>query len=369
MKKVLLLLMIGLSAAACADKYSVSGTWPQGRGKSVTLKIINTPDTTVVASAAVNPDGTFNLTGKLDHPQRMSFFAEDYKSTDLFVSDTPIVINLDTHMGSRDSVTTAQLVECAKEQAVMEDGVKAVLSYSLMQLALPSAFNKMFEKATSQVEIDSLMTAFNEGMKMTTQMAYDYLDSTSNNAGSLYAFQAFLMYLPADSMSVRYDNLSPEVKKSVLGQETAALLKKALSATVNGTPDNFVLMSDKGEPTSLYSMRGNYLILDFWASWCHPCREEMPYLKSVYNQYHDKGLEIMSVSIDDSEDAWKQAIAELELPWVHVSSLKGSHCPVAKDFGVTGVPRLFILDPDGKIIADGLRGDDLVKFITEIYSK
>lgn len=361
--------MIGLSAAACADRYSVSGTWPQGPGKVVSLKVIDTPDTTIIASAPVNPDGTFKLSGVLDHPQKMSFYAENYKSTDLFVSETPIVLNLDTHMGSRDSVTTAEIIECAKEQSVMEDGTKAVLSYSLMQLALPSAFNKMFEKATSQVEIDSLMNAFNEGMRLTSKMAYDFLDSTSNNAGSLYAFQAFLMYLPADSMSVRFDNLAPDVKNSVLGQETAALLKKALSASVNGTPDNFVLMSDKGEATSLYSFRGNYLIIDFWASWCHPCREEMPVLKSVYEQYHEKGLEIMSVSIDDSEEKWKQAISDLELPWVHVSSLKGSHCPVARDFGVTGVPRLFVLDPDGKIIADGLRGDDLVKFVTEIYSK
>lgn len=367
MKKILFLSLAVLAAASCADKFSVSGNWPQGADKEVSLKVIKDGDTTVIATATPDQDGHFLLEGKLEYARKMSLFAEDYKSVDLFVSTTPIVVDLDTHMGSRDYVTTSKIIECGPEQKVMEAGLSALLGYSLMQLAIPSAFSKMFESAKSQDEIDSLMIAYEESQKNVERMAYTYLDTTYNNAGCLYAFQSFLMYLPADSMSIRFDRLSPEIRKSRLGKETEALVKKALSVSVNGTPDNFVLMSNKGEAVSLNSFRGNYLMIDFWASWCHPCREEMPVLKSIYEQYHPKGLEILSVSIDDDETAWKNAIEELELPWVHVSSLKGSHCPVATDFGVTGVPRIFILDPDGKIVADGLRGDDLVKFVSELY--
>lgn len=117
----------------------------------------------------------------------------------------------------------------------------------------------------------------------------------------------------------------------------------------------------------LSSLRGKYVLLDFWASWCGPCLGEMPNVKHLYAKYHKKGLEIYGVSLDDKADKWKAAIAKHELKWNHVSSLKGWNCPVAKEYNVTGIPRMYIIDPSGRIIAQDLRGEDLANKMAELF--
>lgn len=110
------------------------------------------------------------------------------------------------------------------------------------------------------------------------------------------------------------------------------------------------------------------MLVDFWASWCGPCRKEIPNLKMIYEKYKDRGFEIYSVSLDDKREAWITAIAELDLPWVHVSPLKGWDCPVAKRYHVTGIPKMFLLDPEGKIVAVDLRGEDLEKKVDSFFT-
>ena len=137
---------------------------------------------------------------------------------------------------------------------------------------------------------------------------------------------------------------------------------------MGGIAPDIQLADTTGKTISLYSLRGNYVLLDFWASWCGPCREEIPNLKEIYAAYHDKGLEIYSVSLDSKREAWTKALNELEMPWVHVSSLKGWDCPTAKRYGVTSIPKMYLLDPQGKIIGIDLRGETLkekIAFLNE----
>ena len=118
---------------------------------------------------------------------------------------------------------------------------------------------------------------------------------------------------------------------------------------------------------SLYSLRGHIVLLDFWASWCGPCLREVPNVKKIYDKYHSKGLEILGVSLDDKQKAWVNAIQNKELNWKHVSSLKGWDCPVAKLYNVTGIPRMYIIDENGTIIAQDLRGEALTKKMDELF--
>ena len=133
-------------------------------------------------------------------------------------------------------------------------------------------------------------------------------------------------------------------------------------------PDFEVKTVDDGT-IKLSSFRGKYLILDFWASWCAPCREETVYIKDIYNKFHDAGLDVFSVSLDDKKAAWLKAIEEDGMTWNHGCQLLkgGKNTPVAQLYGIDGIPAIWVIDPEGKILAQGLKREELVAFCTGLF--
>ena len=129
-------------------------------------------------------------------------------------------------------------------------------------------------------------------------------------------------------------------------------------------PD-FTLPDTKGNPVTMSSVKGKIKIIDFWASWCGPCRLNNPHLKKLYEEFHPKGLEIIGVSLDTDKDAWEAAIEKDGLTWVNVSSLNGWQCETISLYSISGVPSLFILDEYNNIMATGLRGEQLKAFLEE----
>lgn len=121
-----------------------------------------------------------------------------------------------------------------------------------------------------------------------------------------------------------------------------------------------------GRNITLSSLRGQYVLVDFWASWCGFCRAETPNIKKAYEKFKDKGLSIVSVSYDDSKDKWMQAIHEDKMPWQQISELKDMlHAPSAKEYGLSGIPMIILLDPTGKIVAKNLRGEELQRKVAQ----
>jgi thiol-disulfide isomerase/thioredoxin len=129
------------------------------------------------------------------------------------------------------------------------------------------------------------------------------------------------------------------------------------------------MKTPEGKSLSLYDVKAKVKIVDFWASWCGPCRAENPNVKRIYEQYHSKGLEIVSVSLDVKQDAWVGAIKKDQLPWIHISDLKGWNSLATDVYEIHAIPRLFVLDAENKIIAEGLRGEKLEECVREALNK
>ena len=139
---------------------------------------------------------------------------------------------------------------------------------------------------------------------------------------------------------------------------------------VGSTYKDFTIPTLEGKEVKLsdFVKKGNYVLLDFWASWCGPCRAELPHVIKAYNKYKNKGFEVFSVSLDDKKTAWEKASQEEKLQWTNTGNLKGRKCDVVKDYGINGIPASFLIDPNGKIVAKDLRGFDLEYELGEIFN-
>lgn len=155
-----------------------------------------------------------------------------------------------------------------------------------------------------------------------------------------------------------YSALSERVLNSFTGKKMTAKYEKAKQTSV-GKAFDFTQEDAAGEPFQLSSLRGKYVLVDFWASWCAPCRAENPNLLNAYQQLKDKDFEIVGVSLDESKASWLKAVEKDGLPWIQVSDLKGWKNEVAIKYGITAVPQNILIDPVGTIIAKNLRGEEL----------
>nr|WP_262898808.1 TlpA disulfide reductase family protein [Dawidia soli] len=170
-----------------------------------------------------------------------------------------------------------------------------------------------------------------------------------------------------DEAQAIFDKLDAPLKKTAKAKEITDRIANLRATQVGNGYIDFVMNDVNGKPVKLSSYKGKYVLLEFWASWCGPCRAENPNLREQYKKYSAKGFNILGVSLDSKAEPWKKAIEKDELPWVHVSDLKGWQNQAAVQYGVRAVPANFLIGPDGKIIARDLRAETLNAKLEEIF--
>jgi len=251
--------------------------------------------------------------------------------------------------------------------------------------------NELIKREKDILELREQIKAANDDPKLAaelkikhkteTEESIDYLhDFIKENPNSQFSLLLLESYLNnsiqnIDKLKVSFNSLTDIINKSpsnkLIGQkiEISLQLKEAQSNTdIGKIAPNFTAPTANGELLSLNDIKGKATIIDFWASWCKPCRLENPNVVRVYEKYHEKGLEIISISLDriGQKDRWLKAVDDDNMNWHHVSNLQFWNDPVAKMYNVRAIPATFILDESGKIVAKKLRGPALEQKIAEM---
>lgn len=168
------------------------------------------------------------------------------------------------------------------------------------------------------------------------------------------------------TLPARYNALGTNAQQTVPGKWLKPYSDQIACIIVGGTAPDLQMKTPEGEPISIYGIKAKAKILDFWASWCGPCRAESPNIMNVYKKYKDKGLEVIGISLDEKAEMWKKAIQADSITWHQMSDLRGWNSVAADKYRLIGIPQIYVLDENNKIIAEGVRGKKIEEAVAKI---
>jgi peroxiredoxin len=370
MKKLALLLVMlpGISAWGFGQEFKLTGTLKS-------FKPINqiyfsyTDGQTRVADSTTVTNGTFQLKGHLAEPV-VAFMSIKYvrKAGENVIDDVLQFFLEPTNMSlvATSSLKSAKFTG-SKGQPDYEKISKLEKQYSPQLEKLLNKVSSAYKKG-NRIEAENAKKSLDSFKQVYADQVYaNFLDKNPNTPMGLYIVGLYKSFEPdADKVLAMFNKLPMDLqqlpsatvlKKSIETSQKTAIGKFAIDFTQNDT---------LGNPVTLSSFKGKYVLLDFWASWCHPCRAENPNVVKAFNKYKDKNFTVVSVSLDNNKDKWLKAIHDDGMPWTHVSDLKYWKNDVATKYGINSVPQNFLIDPQGRIIAKNLRGEALEEKLAEL---
>jgi thiol-disulfide isomerase/thioredoxin len=311
--------------------------------------------------------GQFDFTGSVKEPELCRLLFKKLNRDNIYSLFFFIQAGALELTGAKDSLSSAvpsgapiQEEYFAYQQK--EKSIIAQINWDIWE----SAYNAA-EKAKDKSRTDSLLAVREENYKQREQFVKEYIATHPSSYVALEEARENYSYNPDGAqLQVIYNGFTPELQSSHLGKVLKKTLDIALLTGIGRPAPDFTQPDIKGKPVSLSSFKGQFVLVDFWASWCGPCRAENPNVLKSYRTYHSKGFTVLGVSLDDEKSPWIGAVRKDDLPWIQVSDLKGWKNSAAVLYDIEGIPMNYLLDKDGIIVAKGLRDDELEKKLAEL---
>jgi peroxiredoxin len=367
MKKITLIFAVAAILSSCTGKkgnqFKITGVIKGAEASMVYLQKMDSTGLVTMDSAVVK-NNEFEFQGKVDSPDRWNLAIKGKKDAlyPFFLenSDIRLVVHADT----------AGLMDVTG--SVNQDIFKRYIKNNDSIQKLSNSLDPLYEKADSLKDTATIKKLDDQLQAYDKELKKLIVDLAKNNPASpagpwLIMRNSYQFELPElDSLLGVFDStlFHSYFYKSVV--KRAAILRRV---QIGQPAVDFSMNDTTGKPVTLSSLKGKILLVDFWASWCHPCRLENPNVVKAYAGFHKKGFDVLGVSFDRKKENWEKAIRDDKLTWNHVSDLQNWGNAAGKLYGISSIPANVLLDKDQKIIGRNLRGDALIAKLTELLGQ
>ncbi|WP_316791315.1 TlpA disulfide reductase family protein [Pedobacter frigoris] len=386
--KISLLTVVTLVAAAsCAQNKQANGYVISGKIKGVNsgmVKLMRHNDsdrTSKAVDSAVLKNGVFELKGRTDNPEVMSLqFSPGNWGMRLFVENSKIAVDIDTAGAEHYDYTAYGMEKGASLKKFKVSGSKVNDEYEQYendpeQLKFKAAYatlNKMkgMDHEVLRAKSDSISKFYKAW-----QLKYinDFVAKNPASAAGIYMFSNYYMFessMPIFAVEAMLAKFQADAKGSVYYTNLVGDIEKRKTVLPGKQAPDFTLLKRDSTSFSLSSTKGKYVMIDFWASWCKPCREAIPHWKEVYQKYKDKGFEIVSVSNDSRWKDWFKAMDQEQMPWLQVCDafpIKNMPAKVSTLYQIPSLPCYVLLDKNGKILVHTIEEKDIDSKLAEVF--